>query len=337
MSPDPDRDAHLLAALRHAPDHDAAPPPALSARILEQARQAAKPPRPAPSLAAGRFERWFGWTARPLAAGAFGLALIAGFVGLMWREGPPPEALPGDPPMAPVATPAPPAPATAPAAAPAPPASAAEPVTAPAQRDQAGVAKTAAPRAVAPAPPTRRVAASAEQRAEAVADSVARPVEQAAPATPAAQAAPQVLSAPALPPPPVAAALAEPPAVTSRAPAPAAAPMSTAARKSLGQASERGAAAFDPLTPPLLALTGAQDSAWRERLLALRQRLAGPWEATEALPTAEGEVVVDAAGRNLGRLLVTASQVTWQGSDGVAWRAPLQSPVVPPNASAPSR
>ena len=38
---EPPRDAHLLAALRHAPDRDAAPSAALSARILERARAAA--------------------------------------------------------------------------------------------------------------------------------------------------------------------------------------------------------------------------------------------------------------------------------------------------------
>lgn len=335
MSADPGRDAHLLAALRHAPDHDAAPPAALSARILEQARQAEQPPRPAPLRDSGLFERWFGWTARPLAAGAFGLVLIAGFVGLMWREGPPPEALSGDPPVAPAATAVPPAPA--PTAASAAPAPAAEPITESALREQAGAAKTAAPRAVAPAPPTRRNTASAERRAEAVADSVARPVEQAAPAAPAAQAAPERLSAPALPPPSVAGAVAEPPAVTPRAPAPAAAPMSTAARKAAVQAGEQSAAAFDPLTPPLLALTGAQDRFWRERLLALRRQLAGPWQAADALPPGAGEEVVDADGRILGRLQVTAAQLTWQGSDGQAWRAPLQGPAAPPNASAPAR
>ena len=36
----PSRDERLLAALRHAPDHDAAPPPAVAAAIAAAARAA---------------------------------------------------------------------------------------------------------------------------------------------------------------------------------------------------------------------------------------------------------------------------------------------------------
>ncbi|MEN9629355.1 MAG: hypothetical protein RJA10_2582, partial [Pseudomonadota bacterium] len=92
MTPPDDepRDARLLAALRHAPDRDAAPPAWLSAQILAQARQAVA--RPDPPAAPGLVERWLGWWSRPVMAGAFGSLLIAGFVGLMWRDGPPPEA-----------------------------------------------------------------------------------------------------------------------------------------------------------------------------------------------------------------------------------------------------
>ena len=128
MSDELPRDEHLRAALRHAPDREAAAPAALSERILAQARAAAAPaPRP------GFVERWLGWWSRPVAAGAFASLLIAGFVGLMWREGPPPEALPE---AAPAATPAireapaqaaAPPPAAAPAPAPAPPAQAQRP------------------------------------------------------------------------------------------------------------------------------------------------------------------------------------------------------------------
>jgi hypothetical protein len=82
---DDPRDAHLLAALRHAPDHDGGPPEALSAQIRARARQALPPPTAA--AGPGLFERWFGWMSRPVAAGAFGTLLIAGFVGLMWRAG----------------------------------------------------------------------------------------------------------------------------------------------------------------------------------------------------------------------------------------------------------
>ena len=121
------RDEHLRAALRHAPDRDAAAPAALSERILAEARAAvATAPARAPARASTRasaraatppprpgfVERWRAGWSRPLAAGAFASLLIAGFVGLMWREGPPPEAFPGGDTTAPAAAPAPmPAPA----------------------------------------------------------------------------------------------------------------------------------------------------------------------------------------------------------------------------------
>ena len=57
---DEPRDAHLLAALRHAPDHDVAPAAELSARIQAQARQAVDTRRPAPAASPGLLERWFG-------------------------------------------------------------------------------------------------------------------------------------------------------------------------------------------------------------------------------------------------------------------------------------
>ena len=82
----PPPDAHLRAALRHAPDADAAPPAALSARILADARRAVAPPR------------WWQALGRPAGAAAFASVVLAGFIGLMWRGGPPPPAQPEAPP-----------------------------------------------------------------------------------------------------------------------------------------------------------------------------------------------------------------------------------------------
>ena len=74
----PPPDAHLRTALRHAPDADAGPSAALSGRILADARRAVAP-------------RPWGWMrGRPAGAAALASVLLAGFIGLMWRGGPPP-------------------------------------------------------------------------------------------------------------------------------------------------------------------------------------------------------------------------------------------------------
>jgi hypothetical protein len=146
---EPPRDPHLLAALRHAPDRDAAPPPALSAHILAQARQASstvsQPLRPART--AGWLSSLWAWLAQPVAAGALGTVLIAGFIGLMWHGQPVPDAVPRPADTVAVATPAA-APDPAPANPP-PAAAAARNGTA------AATAETAAPRA---GPSERRTA-----------------------------------------------------------------------------------------------------------------------------------------------------------------------------------
>jgi hypothetical protein len=78
----PPQDEHLHAALRHAPDRDLQPPAALSARILEQARRTV-----APAAWPGR---WLAWIMKPAGSAAFASVLLAGFIGLMWRDGMPP-------------------------------------------------------------------------------------------------------------------------------------------------------------------------------------------------------------------------------------------------------
>jgi hypothetical protein len=92
-------DAHLRAALRHAPDADAAPSAALSAAILSQARAAALH-RPASSQAtalspASPLLTWLrqGWMALSQPALATGLAsvMVASVVGVMWWDRTPEE------------------------------------------------------------------------------------------------------------------------------------------------------------------------------------------------------------------------------------------------------
>jgi hypothetical protein len=87
-------DVHLRTALRHAPDADAAPPLALTAAILSQARAAASikknSPGAEPWAPARRLLAWLrqGWMALSQPALAAGLAsvMVASVVGLMWWD-----------------------------------------------------------------------------------------------------------------------------------------------------------------------------------------------------------------------------------------------------------
>src|SRR5262245_60249530 len=106
------RDAHLLAALRHAPDRAVAPPAGVSARILADARKAVQPAvqaRPAEGSAKKaspdgtwttrtwttrlreRLRTLDRWLLQPATAGAVATVALATVIGLMWREGPLPD------------------------------------------------------------------------------------------------------------------------------------------------------------------------------------------------------------------------------------------------------
>jgi hypothetical protein len=128
------RDAWLRAALRHAPDADAAPPPALSEAILREARRStATHGRPIGSLG-GRLLAAWSWLARPPVAAAFASLMVATVVGVMWWDRPLEQALP---------------PREAPGVAPAPPAATTLAVPADAPKASAD----SAPIAAAPTPP----------------------------------------------------------------------------------------------------------------------------------------------------------------------------------------
>ncbi len=85
---DAPRDARLLAALRHAPDRDAVPPPEVTARILAAARDAVRP-APAPLSWAQRLAAWL---QPPQLGAAFGTIAVAVLVGMMWSTREAPEA-----------------------------------------------------------------------------------------------------------------------------------------------------------------------------------------------------------------------------------------------------
>jgi len=107
------RDAYLRAALRHAPDADARPPDAVSARILDAARASSMRSdvsRESARRRQGRIASMLAglWTAtaRPSVAGAFATVVVATLVGVLWWERPIDEAMVRPPPAAPSVPPA---------------------------------------------------------------------------------------------------------------------------------------------------------------------------------------------------------------------------------------
>jgi len=85
----PEPDPRLRAALRHAPDADDGPPPALDAAILRAAQRAVAPRPVWRRLIDGCATVW----TQPARAAALASLLMAGFITLLWRGDPSPEAL----------------------------------------------------------------------------------------------------------------------------------------------------------------------------------------------------------------------------------------------------
>jgi hypothetical protein len=93
-------DAHLRAALRHAPDHALSPPSRVTQTILAAARQAHRqevlaapvPPPPMRRAGAPSLRHWLRRTASPRWAGAWAVALLAALGWGLWLDlGPRPE------------------------------------------------------------------------------------------------------------------------------------------------------------------------------------------------------------------------------------------------------
>lgn len=187
---DDSRDAHLLAALRHAPDRDALPPREVSERILAAARAAV---RPAPW-----WTRVGAWLTQPQVAAAFGTLAVASLVGIMWSTREPPVVAPEfsqsmrerSLPSAAAEQPSSPAAVTAGAAAPPEP-----------ERDLLAKSTPSTPPPKQEAAPHRaqeaKVRAESRRRADVLADKAAAPAAKAAaPSAEAAAAAPQATDAP---------------------------------------------------------------------------------------------------------------------------------------------
>ncbi len=300
------RDAHLRAALRHAPDRDARPPAEMSRRILDAARAAAGPaPKSTAPSAAGPWARARAWLGsciaglhHPGATAAFASLMLATVIGVMWRDGPPPETEPVHDGAAPAA------PSTAPSAS----ATATDPAAdrPPARRDEPAEA-AAAVAARDPAATTarrtdnddgaRREATTPQPRAKAPAPS-GPPAEKAA-AQEKRSAAPEAASPPAAsPPPPPMAATTPAPAVAPPDRARAAAQNQNQAPAPLGAAAERSglderppaqaAAPDDPLAAPIAALRGSGSGGGAPARLARRAEAdaAAPSSAAALPPSA---------------------------------------------------
>jgi hypothetical protein len=199
---EPARDAWLSEALRHAPDANAAPPPALSEAILRQARAATRAPAATPR--GNRLMAAWSWLARPPIAAGFASVMVATLLGLMWwdrpldqtlQRPPAPSAARVDAPAAPTAqvderarapasTAAPPQPPPQPPRTP----KAARTAPIPAPAPQQGAAPAAADSARDEAPRASRAAAPAtapsrdEAEANALAGAAAPKAERSSPA-----------------------------------------------------------------------------------------------------------------------------------------------------------
>ncbi len=133
-SDDDPRDAHLLAALRHAPDRDLLPPVQVTAAILGQAQAALRKPAPRGLSWRIAFERL--WQPAPMAA--FGTLAMATLIGVMWVGKEPPDSTPE---LRPASV----------AGAPAAPSTSADAVAAPSQPLVADALRSVAPKATAEA------------------------------------------------------------------------------------------------------------------------------------------------------------------------------------------
>lgn len=308
---EPLRDAHLLAALRHAPGRDAAPAAALSARILERARAAA-------ATTARPEARWHAAWRRalllwhePRRAAAFATLAIALLLGLLWGSQEPPVALPAaaPEPAAALRDPGGTAPADA-----APP-----PAAPPAERAPAGAStdnsrQAARPRpapsprsepAPAPAPPAAVPPLPAEPaRGEAAADSAAP--RSAEPTTTNGQAADAALEQ----------RRDEPAALGRRAAAPS-------RRPAFAQLDALVAGDGATLSWQRGTNTWAHGAAQRRWWTLLRGATRGAWvpePATAPVPAAPGLTLLE-SGRPALTLWHSDGLLRLRDADGALWRA----------------
>ena len=270
---DPERDAWLTQALRHAPDADAAPSPELGETILRAARNAVKTPQAAAPARTNPLLRLWSWLARPPVAAGFATVMVATLVGVMWWDKPLDDTLPEA--AAPAVTAAAERSAAAPAVSPAPPEQ---------EEAKAGasVAKGAPRAAIPPTPP---VPAPAARKRERVASPPAATVtadespQRSADAAAPMAAAPAAFPAPAPAPAPAPSPMAED----------AAKPAGALARDEIGEQRAERANALAKSAAPATGLTARRQDAASATLVIDEperwswQRGAGPQPMTPAL------------------------------------------------------
>lgn len=326
-SNDDPRDAHLLAALRHAPDRDALPPREVSERILAAARAAV---RPAGQSRAPWRQRLGAWLAQPQVAAAFGTLAVASLVGVMWstREPPVAEFVP-PPPAERVEQDAM---AATPPAAPKVDAAAAESGAVAAAPAATGEVRSEAAQAPRPTTPPSRsdTAARAESRSRVAPEAPPAPAAATAPAAPAP--APRVADAPA--------------------------PTAAAQRRSANEsespvlARQQGAAAPGPsamvgaeatrvrMTDPMTALDAALAAGARWRVTGLsgarqhgdaqrafwasvREATQGQWAAVQPVSPTTPWLVLEHDSQ--GALLWIMNEALHVNVQGQSWRAPVDA------------
>lgn len=318
MSGDPidRRDAHLQAALRHAPDAALAPPAALDELILREAHAKLRGDTP-PASAAGRrspLMRWWDWLAQPAAATSMAGLMVAGLAAVLWhyQGGPVAVEEATRPTVAITAEP----PATAPAAGSAAPVLAQAPQ--PPERS-APAAKTA------PAMPAAKDARSA--RADAGAAPSAQDLTLERRAVAAAPPAPMPEPPPVMAPPAQVAAAVPPP--MPAAPVAPPAPVALAAAKPAARAEAADAARSGLPVEPAPATAAAPAAAAQGYAPSLR---AGAAEMATAAAAAAPPGLVELR----ARLNAEPQRWTWQRGDAAprpvdaavqAWLAQLDRAV----------
>ncbi|WP_395350106.1 hypothetical protein [Variovorax sp. UC122_21] len=252
------RDARLRRALAHAPDNEALPEARTREAILKMAHNLAAPTPPAAANAPAAQPWWrrlFGGgeaRARMPWNAAFATLLVVGFVTVLWRQEPVPDArLDGEARVGGAVAEAPPAAREAPVVVPEARPEAVAPVAPAAPSGAAAEAAgnaDAVRRPSAPAAAAQRAPAPQAERRQAPAEPVAKSRESASleraapvPATPPPAAAtapppPEVAAAPVAPAPPPPAAVAPPPAAVAPPPPSAPAPVIAAAPPAPGAA-----------------------------------------------------------------------------------------------------
>ncbi len=327
---DIERDLHLSAALRHAPDAGLSAPPDISALILAAAhRAAAERAPPAPPRRKRGWLGWFGWFGTPWrlgasgAYGAFASLALAGVIGLLWRGEPTPGAAPER-----VAEAVPAAASAAPLVAPAAVAADAPPAPTPATARAVAV-RAAAPAASSPAEP-------------APIDAPAAPAVMLSEAMPAPTPMPTPMPMPPLPAPAPAADTALGAAAEAPAQARAARPslLRADAENQGSQANRQAAPAAimavpRPQAPWMDALAAGKAVQWRidgqaraptsSWLYALAEQTQGRWRtASGVLPAqADNEVQWWREGALQGRFWLGAQRVLWCTAQGACEEAPL--------------